>query len=167
MLFRIWESINSYAYDERMLQFIAKIAEIHLDPSVSDPARIDTIPDDQRSEGEGRPSFEKPTTTSAKKTSYPWYGVYSDVGIFTENEWQGLMCKCLASMGGWSYYLVDEYVLTAFDTEIPLADSGSLTTGPSADRYRFELNRLPKPTWRIRKPTLLPPCHTKTLINMN
>lgn len=37
-------------------------------------------------------------------------------------------------------------------SEIPLADSGSLTTGPSADsQAAFEIGRLPKPTWRISK----------------
>ena len=36
-------------------------------------------------------------------------------------------------------------------TEIPLADAGSLTTGPNADgQATFEMNRLPKPNWRIR-----------------
>lgn len=36
--------------------------------------------------------------------------------------------------------------------EIPLADAGSLTTGPSADNQAgFELGRLPKPAWRIRE----------------
>lgn len=35
--------------------------------------------------------------------------------------------------------------------EIPLADSGSLTTGPSVDsQARFEIGRLPKAEWRIR-----------------
>jgi len=35
-------------------------------------------------------------------------------------------------------------------SEIPLADSGSLTTGPSADNQAgFEIGRLPKATWRI------------------
>ncbi len=38
--------------------------------------------------------------------------------------------------------------------EIPLADAGSLTTGPNADgQASFEINRLPKPSWRIREYT--------------
>ena len=38
-----------------------------------------------------------------------------------------------------------------FILEIPLADGGSLTTGPSADSQAgFEVGRLPKPLWRIR-----------------
>lgn len=41
-------------------------------------------------------------------------------------------------------------------TEIPLADGGSLTTGPSADnQVGFEISRLPKPQWRIRMYTPL------------
>ena len=36
--------------------------------------------------------------------------------------------------------------------EIPLADGGSLSTGPNADgQVSYELDRLPKPTWRIGK----------------
>ncbi|KZV77572.1 hypothetical protein PENSPDRAFT_621096 [Peniophora sp. CONT] len=128
MLFRVWESVNSYMFDDRMLQFLAKLTEIHLDPSVSDPKKIKETPDDELSPGEGRPQWSK---DDLKEPSH-WTGIFSDVGIFSENDWHLIMCKCLASM------------------EIPLADSGSLTTGPSADNQAgFELGRLPKPTWRI------------------
>ncbi|TFY83738.1 hypothetical protein EWM64_g268 [Hericium alpestre] len=128
MLFRLWESVNSYMFDERMLQFLAELAEMHLDPSVSDPKSIQEIPDDARSEGEGRPNWPKKDL----KDGGLWHGLFNDVGIFTEYDWHFLMCKCLASM------------------EIPLADAGSLNTGPAADSQAgFELGRLPKPTWRI------------------
>ncbi|OBZ79723.1 Proteasome activator complex subunit 4 [Grifola frondosa] len=100
MLFRLWGSINSYMYDDRMLQFLARLAEMHVDPNVSDPRRIEAIPDDARSEDEERPNWPK-----------------EDIEI----QWQ-----------------------------IPLADAGSLTTGPNADNQAtFELNRLPKANWRI------------------
>jgi proteasome activator subunit 4 len=95
MLFRMWESINSYAYDERMLQFLAKITELHTDSAVSDPRKIAQLPDDERSEGEGRPNWKREELTD---DAY-WPGLYKDVGIFTEHEWNLLMCKCLASMG--------------------------------------------------------------------
>ncbi|KAL0950828.1 hypothetical protein HGRIS_007590 [Hohenbuehelia grisea] len=128
MLFRLWESINSYMYDERMLHFLADLAELHLDPSVSDPQRISEIPDDARSEDEARPRWSHDDMNGHTK----WGGLYKEVGMFTEQEWNLIMCKCLASM------------------EIPLADAGSLTTGPSADnQVGFELGRLPKPNWRI------------------
>ncbi|KAI0257360.1 hypothetical protein BJV78DRAFT_1277900 [Lactifluus subvellereus] len=128
MLFRLWESVNSYTFDERMLQFLAQLAEMHLDPSISDPKRIDEIPDDARSDNEGRPNWAKNDLSSTG----PWTGIYNDVGVFTDYDWHFIMCKCLASM------------------DIPLADSGSLTTGPSADNQAgFEIGRLLKPTWRI------------------
>ncbi|KAJ8514936.1 hypothetical protein ONZ45_g7571 [Pleurotus djamor] len=126
MLFRLWEAINSYKYDNRMLQFLSALAELHVDPSISDPRRISQIPDDEKSDGEGRPNWAR------EEPSDNWGGIYKDVGIFTEHEWGLLMCKCLSSM------------------ELPLADGGSLTTGPSADgQVGFEIGRLPKPSWRI------------------
>ncbi|KAL1951774.1 hypothetical protein VTO73DRAFT_923 [Trametes versicolor] len=128
MLFRVWESVNSYMFDDRMLQFLSKLVEMHVDPTVSDPQRIEEIPDDARSEGEGRPKWPKDDL----ETRWRWSGLFSDIGIFSETEWNYIMTKCMASM------------------EIPLADSGSLTTGPNADgQATFEMNRLPKPSWRI------------------
>ncbi|KAF9535513.1 hypothetical protein CPB83DRAFT_841889 [Crepidotus variabilis] len=128
VFFRLWESINSYMYDERMLQFFARLTEMHMNPDISNPKKIVQLPDDALSEGEGRPDWD---LNEANGTG-PWQGLYKDVGIFSEHEWHFIMCKCLASM------------------EIPLADGGSLTTGPSADnQVGFEIGRLPKPQWRI------------------
>lgn len=100
MLFRLWESINSYMFDERMLQFLSQLAEIHVDPSISDPKRIDEISDDARSKNEGRPNWNKNDLSS----SGLWGGIYKDVGIFTDYDWHFIMCKCLASMG-WCFFL--------------------------------------------------------------
>ena len=95
MLFRLWEGVNSYMYDERMLHFLAQVSEMHVDPSISDPARIAIIPDDARSDDEERPYFDK---EDLKRTG-PWNGIFRDVGIFTDDEWNFIMCKCVASMG--------------------------------------------------------------------
>jgi hypothetical protein len=95
MLFRLWESINSYMYDERMLQFLAQLAEMHVEPAISDPKKIDEIPDDARSENEGRPNWSKDDLNSTGL----WTGIFKDVGIFTDYDWHFIMCKCLASMG--------------------------------------------------------------------
>ena len=95
MLFRIWESVNSYNFDERMLSFLASLAELHVDPTVSDPARIESLPDDARSEDEGRPNWPR----NDLKSGGPWYGIHKDVGIFTDEEWNLIMVKCLSSMG--------------------------------------------------------------------
>ncbi|KAJ7169566.1 hypothetical protein C8R46DRAFT_1162360 [Mycena filopes] len=130
MLFRIWESINSYMFDDRMLDFLASLVEIHVASDVSDPRKLAELPDDAKSDGEGRPQWSEDDLNT---TSSTWPGIYKDVGVFTEHEWSLLMCKCINSM------------------EIPLADGGSLTTGPSADRYvAAEIGRLPKPEWRIQ-----------------
>ncbi|KIO02352.1 hypothetical protein M404DRAFT_27957 [Pisolithus tinctorius Marx 270] len=128
MLTRLWESINSYMFDERMLEFLSTLTEMHVDPTISDPAKVESIPDDERSEGEDRPCWGRDDLSASPK----WSGLYKDVGIFTEHEWNFIMCKCLASM------------------EILLKDAGSLTTGPSADTSSsFEIGRLPKAAWRI------------------
>lgn len=128
MLTRLWESINSHMFDERMLEFLSTLAEMHVDPTISDPAKVKSIPDDERSEGEDRPCWGRDDLSASPK----WSGLYKDVGIFTEHEWNFIMCKCLASM------------------EILLKDAGSLTTGPSADTSSsFEIGRLPKAAWRI------------------
>lgn len=84
MLFRLWESINSYKFDERMLHFISKLAEMHVDPSVSDPQGILDIPDDAKSKDEGRPDWSKDDI----KVEKPWSGIFKEagVGIFTEHE---------------------------------------------------------------------------------
>jgi proteasome activator subunit 4 len=91
MMFRLWEAINSYAYDERMLFFLSKLAEMHVDPAISDPKRVNEIPVDWG---------ESPRVRWSKhETSEDWKGLYKDVGIFTEGEFSHIMCKCLASMG--------------------------------------------------------------------
>lgn len=82
-------------YDERMLQFVSKLTEMHTDPEISNPKRLEAIPDDEMSEGEGRPKWG----LESSKTHGPWQGLFKDVGIFTEHQWNFLMCKCLSSMG--------------------------------------------------------------------
>nr|GAT49743.1 membrane protein [Mycena chlorophos] len=128
MLFRVWESVNSYQYDERMLDFLASIAEMHVAADISDPRHIAELPDDAQSEGETRPKWSQDDLPCGPH----WPGIYKDVGVFTDHEFSLLMFKCLASF------------------EIPLADGGSLSTGHSADRFvAAEIGRLPKPEWRI------------------
>lgn len=103
MLLRVWESMNSYQYDERMLHFLSKLSEMHMDPEVSDPRKIYQIPDDVISEGETRPNWSK---NDSQRGESHWPGLYKDVGIFSEHEWNFLMCKCLASMGKHTYLII-------------------------------------------------------------
>lgn len=95
MLFRVWLSLNSYMYDERMLYFLSRLVEMHVDPNVSDPRKIEEILDDARSEDEERPNWRKDDLDE----NGGWSGLFKDIGIFTDDQWNHLMCKCLASMG--------------------------------------------------------------------
>ncbi|KAG8932798.1 hypothetical protein FRC01_012282 [Tulasnella sp. 417] len=177
MLMRIWSPVNSYMFDERHFALLAQLAEIHLDPAISDPRRIDEIPDDARLDENGLPEdgprlrwstgdAQNPSSSvrvdvnpqqkmrrqslgingigglglangthelpGKSQFSKPWTGIFKDIGIFTQEEWDLIMCKCLASM------------------EIPLADAGSFMTGPVVDEQAsFEFSRLPKSHWRI------------------
>jgi len=71
-----------------------------------------------------------------------------DIGIFSKYDWNLLMCKCLASMD--KQYSFLKWRIAEHQSEISLADGGSLTTGPSADsNARFEIGRLPKPQRHI------------------
>ena len=78
-----------------MLDFLSDLAELHLNASLSDPAKIADIPDDERSEGEARTGWFQEDLQHRPI----WPGIYKTVGIFTEGEWNLIMCKCLASMG--------------------------------------------------------------------
>lgn len=79
-----------------MLEFLGELAEIHVDPTASDPKIINDLPDDAKSEGEGRPDWAQDDL----KHEGPWRGIFKDVGIYSDEEWQFIMCKCLAVMGG-------------------------------------------------------------------
>lgn len=75
-----------------MLGFLSKLAEMHVDPMVSDPKRIDEIPYDS---GDPPPHVRWERADPGGQ----WQGLYKSVGIFTDDEWSIIMCKCLASMG--------------------------------------------------------------------
>jgi proteasome activator subunit 4 len=94
-LFRLWEPVNSAMYTSRMIAFLAKLAELHVDPSVSDPARIQSISDDARRTGDSKVQWDR----SDMQISVPWTGIWKDVGIFTDDQWSKLMCYTLSSMG--------------------------------------------------------------------
>lgn len=63
--------------------------------------------------------------------------------------------------------MTSEAANTFICIEIPLADAGSLTTGPSADNQMgFEIGRLPKANWRIRRLCCPLSPHTKTQVSL-
>jgi len=82
-------------FDERMIAFLAQLAEMHVDPTVSDPCRRESVPDDARAEDEVRLNWD----SEDLKQNEPWSGIWKDIGIFTEDEWAKIMCTTLSSMG--------------------------------------------------------------------
>lgn len=135
---------------------------MHVDPTVSNPKRIHQIPDDVISNGEARPTWDQ----SDLETPGEWHGLWKDVGIFSDVQWDIIMAKCLTSMGQPSSLASGVPTDTeSTDPEIPLADSGSLTTGSSVDSQAgFEIGRLPKPTWRICTSFYFSPCPLSCLL---
>lgn len=107
-LFVLWRSINSYMYDSRMIPFLSKLCIMHVDPTVSDPAKLSEIPDDARGEKQ-----DMPWDKSSVHTPSPWPGLWSDIGIFTEDQWQMLMCKLLLTMGKYKFvhYFIPEKLI--------------------------------------------------------
>ena len=77
------------------MYFLAQLAEMHVDPTVSDPKRIQEIPDDARDPNEPQARWNKDDIPPYEA----WKGINKEVGIFSEEEWNTIMCKCLASMG--------------------------------------------------------------------
>ncbi|EJU01100.1 hypothetical protein DACRYDRAFT_22883 [Dacryopinax primogenitus] len=127
MIFKLWEAFNSSVWDARSFQMLSQVAELHVDPTVSDPKRVREIPDDAREGRKQRIVWEKDPVPKGA-----WKGLFKDVGIFDEEQWNFMMIKCLATMS------------------IPLADTGSLATGTSTDtQASFEIGRLPPPVWEI------------------
>ena len=132
MMFKLGESFASATFDDQMLDLLSRLAEIHVDPAVSDPAKL--TPDyvytaDKREEEEdadaddevegddvhrwrdsvalGDNGYEpdRPAAPGAmdvdgvaESGSSGWRGIGRDVGIFTEEEFKGIMTICLTSM---------------------------------------------------------------------
>lgn len=68
---------------------------MHVNPTLSDPALLSSIPDDSRSDGEDRPKWDNDDLRREGK----WSGLFKDIGIFTDTQWAMIMSKCLTSMG--------------------------------------------------------------------
>jgi proteasome activator subunit 4 len=88
--------IATYANLDLLLRsFLSQLAETHVDPTVSNPRRVEKIPDDSISDAEGRPTWDR----SDLETPREWNGLWKDVGIFSDVQWDMIMAKCLTSMG--------------------------------------------------------------------
>ncbi|CED83025.1 Uncharacterized conserved protein [Phaffia rhodozyma] len=124
MMFKLSQAFNSATFDDQMLDLLARLSELHSNPAVSDPALLSptyqytTNPDEEEGDEEElalrADELEGEETeivalgeNGATKGSHSmdideneseWTGIYKDVGIFSEDEWKGIMTLCLKSM---------------------------------------------------------------------
>lgn len=125
MMFKLGESIASATFDDQMLDLLSRLAEVHVDPAISDPAKLapDYVytremhdqgeeEDDDDSGGMGNDVHRWRDSVALGDNGYEperlsaaamdvdggWRGIARDVGIFTEEEFKGIMTICLTSM---------------------------------------------------------------------
>ena len=90
-VFRLWESFSSSLFDDQMLDLLARVAEMHVeDPRLSS----------QQSRREtGLFADDGIAKQDIDGTSEHDEGMWSEVGIFTEEQFALIMTKCLRSAG--------------------------------------------------------------------
>ncbi|SPO23145.1 related to BLM10 - proteasome activator subunit [Ustilago trichophora] len=168
-MFRLWESFNSSLFDDQMLDLLARLAEMHVtDPSISSAssarkagslaeatsrpdaqtaeadASLNSGVDERMDEGETSQKPENIDSTSSSGTASPSgrVGLFSDIGIFTEQQYSLIMTKCLKSAG-----------LPVGSTKAAnaalMAQSASVRSGPDAAASGATL-KMKKPTDRLR-----------------
>lgn len=125
-VFKLWEAFSSGIYDEQWLDFVERLATMHVDPRVSHPDIVDElrqmvkdagdyVPEKTRVEDlieehtyshrkNGIPAYifgmQDGVTTPGGSPAVPkWRGLRKDVGIFTDEQFSFIMTKCLRSMG--------------------------------------------------------------------
>ena len=125
-VFKLWEAFSSDIYDEQWLDFVERLATLHMDPRISHPDVVDELRQMVKDAGDYVPektrvedSLEE-HTYSHRKTGIPayifgmqegastpggspampkWRGLRKDIGIFTDQQFSFIMTKCLRSMG--------------------------------------------------------------------
>ncbi|SNX83239.1 related to BLM10 - proteasome activator subunit [Melanopsichium pennsylvanicum] len=163
-MFRLWESFNSSLFDDQMLDLLARLAELHVtDPSISSAssarkagslAEATSRPEVQSAErAEGDEQMDErnasqklvdadSTSTSGTASPSGRIGLFSDIGIFTEQQYSLIMTKCLKSAG-----------LPVGSTKAAnaalMAQSASVRSGPDAAASGATL-KMKKPSDRLR-----------------
>lgn len=116
-VFRFSATFNSGTWDDQMLDLLSRLAELHTDPSVSDPIRLspdyayENLPEEDESAPEWTPETvglsENGSSSASLRLDHhlidvdgEWPGIWKDVGIFTEEEFRGIMTTCLKTMEG-------------------------------------------------------------------
>ncbi|EST07615.1 Protein of unknown function DUF3437 [Kalmanozyma brasiliensis GHG001] len=168
-MFRLWESFNSSLFDDQMLDLLARMAEMHVtDPSISSAssarkagslAEATVRPEVQnpeanpasKADGDARmnedaslriPENADSTPSSGTTSPSSKAGLFSDIGIFTEQQYSLIMTKCLKSAG------LPVGSSKAANAAL-MAQSASVRSGPDAAASNSTL-KMKKPTDRLR-----------------
>ncbi|GAA5836406.1 hypothetical protein JCM11251_007072, partial [Rhodosporidiobolus azoricus] len=124
-IFKLWEAFQSDIYDEQWLDFVERLALKHVNPRESHPDIIDELRQMVKDKGEyvaektrledlieehqymhrkgGIPGhvfgMQDGLTTPGGSPALPkWRGIRKDIGIFTEQQFEFIMTKCLRAM---------------------------------------------------------------------
>ncbi|KAM0792923.1 hypothetical protein ACM66B_002682 [Microbotryomycetes sp. NB124-2] len=115
-VFKLWEGgFNSEIWDEQWLDFVDRLARLHLDPLRSDPDIVDELRQIAKEKGEyveerikvesmldaktEPPPAPADYLLAGSKTATQWNGIRKDVGIFTDDQFAFIMTKCLRALG--------------------------------------------------------------------
>ena len=117
MMFKFSSSFNSATFDDQMLDLLARLSELHCNPSISDPARLSpdyvytANVDEEMEDLHGAPETLSIGDNGASRSNGisdldgSWKGVWKDVGILGEDEFKSVVTTALKSMGQ-SRYLI-------------------------------------------------------------
>ena len=145
-MFRLWESFNSSLFDDQMLDLLARLAEMHVsDPRLSSAesaSKAGSRPDARLPDETASATASGESESSATEPEQVNMGLFSEVGIFTEQHFSLIMTKCLKSAG------LPVGASKSANAAL-MAQSSSVRTGPDAAATRVTL-KMKKPTDRLR-----------------
>lgn len=111
-VFKLWEGgFNSGIWDEQWLDFVERLAKLHLDPVMSDPDIVEELRQITKEKGgyvEEKTKVEEMLQKAdtggdelmgGSTLAGEWKGIRKDVGIFTSQQFAFIMTKCLRAMG--------------------------------------------------------------------
>lgn len=100
VLFRIWQEVNSGLYDEQMLDVLARLTVMHVNPKVSNPKRVGKIPKSSLPSKEEDVDMMEVTSevdddasegNEVTESDADWPGIRKDIGLLTETQFDLVM----------------------------------------------------------------------------
>lgn len=168
-MFKFSYSFNSATFDDQMLDLLARLSELHANPSVSDPARLSpsyvytSSPEEDLEELHGESKTEtlslgdngaSPSDGLSDPPDGSWKGIYKDVGILGEDEFKSVVTTALKSMGELTYFRVRSETrprLTRLAVDVAAEGQKHATGAHSDSKLSATMQKMKKPSDRIRE----------------